>query len=422
MKKLIALLLAVLMLASVLAACGEKGGQTSGDAADPFYGEDNITLLVWSADKAVDLTKELCEEFKKEYPDKTINIEVQVQGEDAAATQALNDIDAAADVFSFASDQMNRLYKGDALAPLFKHEGVFDPQDVIDRNSEGSVAAATIDGELYAFPETGDNGYYLVYDKSCVTDEDAKTIEGIFAACKKANKKFVIDAGNGFFACMFPFTGGLKIDGVDDEGTQKFNDYNESDVVDTLAAFSALFNEYKDIFVSGEATRISSGMSENPSTVAAGVDGSWNTNAVKDALGDNFGAAKLPTINVNGEDKQIISLHGYKYIGVKSTTKYPYCAQALANFLTSKEAQLKRAEVLGWGPSNNEAVTDPVVTGNIALTAIIEQAKNSVPQTGISETFWTPMGALGNYLWKNNGSKDQIKAEFEKTIENIKDE
>ena len=32
------------------------------------------------------------------------------------------------------------------------------------------------------------------------------------------------------------------------------------------------------------------------------------------------------------------------------------------------------------------------------------------------------MGTLGNDLWKKDQNRDQLKAEFEKTIANIKDE
>ena len=422
MKKLIALLLAVLMLASILVACNGGGGETpktddnqggSDTSEDPFYGEDNIKLLVWAADKAVDLTKKLCDDFKAQYPDKTIDIEVQVQGEGDAAANVLNDADAAADVFSFACDQLNRLCRANALAP------VFDIEDVTARNSEASVNAGTIDGVLYAFPETGDNGYYLVYDKSVVSDEQAKTLEGVFEACKAANKKVVIDAGNGFFSCMFPFTGGLEITGLDDEGTQMFNDYNEDEVVDTLVAFAELFHKYEDIFMSAEATRISSGMAESPRTVGAGIDGSWNAVAVAEALGDDFGAAKLPTIG----GKQIISMHGYKLIGVNSHSKFPNSAQLLADFLTNEDSQLARAKELSWGPSNTKAVADASVTDNVALAAIIDQSAYSVPQVSIADTFWTPMGTLGNKLWKEKAyDKDTIKAEFDKAIANIKDE
>ena len=136
MKKLIALLLAVMMLASVLVACGGNGGNSSAadsgsktdsktdapTSEDPFYGEDNISLLVWAADKAIDLTNQLCNDFKAQYPDKKIDIKVQVQGEGDAAAQVLNDKDAAADVFSFACDQLTRLLNSNALAPVFDTE------------------------------------------------------------------------------------------------------------------------------------------------------------------------------------------------------------------------------------------------------------------------------------------------------------
>lgn len=422
MKKLLALLLAVLMVASLLVACGgdKKADNSSGSGTaadgDPFHGEDNIKLLVWAADKAIDVTKELCDEFKAKYPDKKIDITVQVQGEGDAAAQVLNDKEAAADVFSFACDQLTRLLNANALAPVFEKDAV------VARNSEASIAAAEMDGELYAFPETGDNGYYLVYDKSVVSDEDAKTLEGVFEACKKANRKFVIDAGNGFFSCMFPFTGGLTLEGIEDE-VQQFNDYDEAKVVDTLEAFAKLFHDYSDIFMSSEATKISTGFASDPKIVAAGIDGSWNAAAVEDALGDDFGAAKLPTINVNGTDEQIISMHGYKLIGVNAVSKFPESAQLLADFLTDEAAQLKRAEVLSWGPSNTEAVKADAVTSNVALSAILEQSAFSVPQVNIADTFWSPMGTLGNTLWKDKDfSKDTIKKNFEKTIANIKDE
>jgi len=434
MKKLIALLLAVMMIASVLAACGDNsnsGSKTdsapaskadttsSADAPtseDPFYGEDNISLTVWAADKAIDLTNQLCDEFKAQYPDKKITIKVQVQGEGDAAAQVLNDKDAAADVFSFACDQLTRLLNSNALAP------VFETEDVIARNTEASVAAATVDGVLYAFPETGDNGYYLVYDKSVVTDEDAKTLEGVLAACRKAGRKFIYDAGNSFFSCAMPFTGGLNLEGIKDE-TQQFNDYDEDKVVDTLEAFAKLFHEYSDIFLSAEATKISTGLQANPRIVAAGIDGSWNAAAVADALGDDYGAVKLPTIKVNGTDTQIISMHGYKLIGVNARSKFPNASQLLADFLTNEESQLKRAEVLSWGPSNSNAVKDPIVSENIALAAILDQSQYSVAQVNITDTFWSPMGTLGNTIWKDaDYSKETIKKNFDKTIASIKDE
>ncbi len=419
MKKFLALLLAVLMLASILVACGGGGDKKTSDGGDASIDiEDGAKLLVWAPDKAIDLTKELCEAFKKEHSDKNITIDVQVQSESEAATQVLNDKDAAADVFGFASDQFNKLMTANALAP------VFDPDDIIDRNSEASVKAATgSDGALYAFPETDDNGYFLVYDKSIISDEQAASFEGILEACRKAGKKFVMDAGNGYYSCIFIFTGGLTLEGTDAEGTQQFNSYDEEAVVDSLEAFANLFHDYSDVFLSSEVAKIPTGMAADPQIVAAGIDGTWDTNAIKEALGDNYGAAKLPTVKIKGEDKQMISLHGYKLIGVNAVSEYPNAAQALADFLTNEESQIKRAEGLGWGPSNTKAKEDKSVTDSPSISAALAQSENSVAQVNMSDTFWSPMATLGNTLWKDKDySRDTIKANFQKTIASIKDE
>lgn len=422
MKKIIALLLAVMMLASVLAACG--GNKTTNDqksaaSGDIFHGENDIKLLVWAPEAAVQLTQTMCENFKSEHSDKNITIEVKPQEEGDVAAQILNDPEVAGDVFSFACDQMNRLDKSKVLDPV--------PSDFVteikERDSESSIEAATMKGELLAYPETGENGYYLVYDKSVVSDEDAKTFEGVLAACKKAGRKFSMDAGNGFYSCMFMFTGGLEIQGLSDTGVQQFNEYDETKVVDSLEAFANLFHEYSDIFQSDNVDKIGSGMAQNPRSVAAGIDGSWNAATIKEKLGDDYGAAKLPTINIKGTDTQIISMSGYKLIGVNALSKFPYSAHALANYLAGEKCQLERAEKLSWSPSNKVAVESDIVKANLGSMACLEQAKHALPQVNIADTFWSPMGTLGNYLVKTKDiTRDGITTEFKKTITNIKDE
>lgn len=428
MKRILALILAVMLMATLFVGCGGSSDQgntnTSGSSNDdPFYGEDNITLKVWAPDAAVELTQKQCDEFIAQYPNKTISIEVVAQGESDAATNLLNDPSAAADVFGFACDQLNKLEKAGVLSPVSDYPEY--EAAVKSRDSEESIAAATINGKLLAYPETGDNGYYLVYDKRYVTDEDAKTIEGVFEACKKAGKNFVMDAGNGFYSCMFPFTGGLKIEGLEGEDdTQVFNEYDEAQVVDTLEAFAKLFHDYKDNFLSGDVSKVSSGMSVDPSTVAAGIDGSWNAKTCEKALGENYGAAKLPTIKVNGEDKQIISMHGYKLIGVNKSSQFPEASQLLANYLTDEGCQKQRAEEISWGPSNKNVAASDVVKNNVAVSAILAQSANSIPQVNISSTFWNPMADLGNNLFKEGAKydKDTLKKLLEDTITNIKDE
>ena len=148
-----------------------------------------------------------------------------------------------------------------------------------------------------------------------------------------------------------------------------------------------------------------------------------NVVVIKEALGDNYGAAKLHTIKIKGEDKQMISLHGYKLMGVNAVSKCPNAAQALADFLTSEESQIMQVESLGWGPSNTKAKEDKAVTESESITAVLAQSEFSVPQVNMSDTFWSPMNTLGNTLWKDKDySRATIEKNFDKTIASIKDE
>lgn len=437
MKKFLAILLAGMMTATAFAGCGGPGGETSDDNSgggddttvevkegalvdESYFGdEDNITLKVWAPDKAIDLVKKQIENFKAAYPGKNFkSIDVVIQGEDSAATQMLNDAEQAADVFGFASDQLISLTDAKVISE------VAFPDYVSETNTAESVAAATVDGKLYAYPETNDNGYYLVYDKTVVSEEQAGSLEGILEACKAKGKKFIFDCGNPFCACTFAFTAGVKIDGFEEDGeTQKFVDYDEDDAVAVLQAFSKLIRDYKGTFTSLAAAQIASGF--DTGTCGAGVEGSWNTKADKDALGDNFGAAKLPTIKVNGEDRQLISMFGFKYIGVNATSKFPASAQILALYLAGETCQIERTKEIGWGPSNLVAQKDSSVTENPALTAIMAQAENSVPQYNIATSLWDPMGTLGSEISSDKIDPDDtayFKELLASTVSDIRQE
>ncbi len=444
MKKILAVLLAGMMTVTAFAGCGSsesKSGESSGNDdssssadtdsaglaeldADGFVDvaelgdEDNVEIKVWTPDDTVKLTQELCDAFVAHYDTKTITINVVAQGEDTAATQAQSDIDAAADVFGFASDQLDNLINAGVIAQCAY------PENVTAMNSEDSVAAGTVNDTIYYYPETT-NGYFLVYDKSVVSDEQAQKLEDVLAACKKAGKKFIFNCGDGYYACAFLFTGGVEFDGYTDDTqeTQAFNDYDEDEAVATLQAFAKLMKEYKGTFTSLSVDKIYSGFSDG--SCGAGVDGTWNIATDEKALGDNYGAAKLPTINVNGEDKQIVSVYGYKAIGVKSTTDYPLTSAALALYLTGENAQRQRAEQLGWGPTNTTVSAEDIVTQDAALTASVEQAKNALPQVHILTSSWAPMGTLGDKLISDDWDAEDTEATktlLNQTITNIKDE
>lgn len=419
-KRILSLVLAAAMMAVVFVGCTkseDKTSSTSG-AAKTVEVEKNAKLKLWGPAASLSILKEQAKAFEKKYADKNVKIEVVAQEESDAGTQVLNDSEAAADVFAFPSDQITKLTQAKALLPVY--------DNYVDDISKNHTAAAvdTVKGDLngkevlYAFPET-DNGYYLVYDKSVISDEDAKSWEGILAACKKNGRQFIMDAGNGYYSCMFPFTGGLKLDGLegDAQDTQKFNKYDENEVAQTMSAFSELFHKYKDTFVSATVDKVSAGFSTAKRTCGAGIDGTWNAAVNKEALGKDFGVTVLPTINVNGKDKKTVAMIGYKYIGVKSVTKFPNASEELANYLVSAECQKTRLDKLGWTPTNKGVE----VEGNDAINTMLEEAKTFVVQANIIQAFWDPMANLGNKVYKADEKSDvaTMKTLLKDTLTNI---
>ncbi|MBQ8572200.1 MAG: extracellular solute-binding protein [Ruminococcus sp.] len=447
-KRILALLFAVLMVAGCLTACTGNGGTPTGtepagtQAATggsteltfvPWSAEDiadmgarikeeanggTVKLKIWQPDTAQEVFRAQADKFIEIFKDyATIEIEMGVQGENDVAGNVISDKDAAADVYGFASDQAERLIKGNAVTE------VFFANEVASMNTADSVEAAkNAEGKLIAYPEVGSNSYFLCYDKRDITEEQAKTLEGIFEACKAKNKNFIMDAGNGYFSCMFLFTGGLATDGFEEDGeTQKFNDYDIDKVTASAMAFANLFKTYKANFEANGTGNVISGFRNG--TTSAGLIGSWDIAAAKTALGENAGFAILPTINIDGTDTQIYNMFGYKYIGVNPNSKFPYAAQALAYYLTNEECQLERAEKLEWAPSNINASNNDIVKNNGALNASLAQAAYSVPQVNIAQVFWDPCAAFGKYIIEsgNDFSADAVKAEVEKCINNIRD-
>ena len=64
-------------------------------------------------------------------------------------------------------------------------------------NDAGAVGAATMGDAIYAFPVTSDNGYFMYYDKSVVTDPTS--LEKIVEDCEAAGKGVYMEINSGWY-------------------------------------------------------------------------------------------------------------------------------------------------------------------------------------------------------------------------------
>lgn len=392
MKKFLKLMMAAAMTLSLVACTG------SGNKNDVKLPE-TVTLKVWASQEDQTITQEMIDAFianqKEEHPEvKTWDIQLAVVSEADAKTKVLEDPSAAANVFTFANDQLTDLVKAGALAEVTRNK-----EDIVSRNGEGSIGAASKGEALYAYPMTADNGYFLYYNKAVITDPS--TLDGILSQASAAGKKVLMDVSNGWYIASF-FLGNGGTLGVDENGNQTCDFNNEKGLAaaEAIKAFTA-----HDAFITGDDNVLNAGFQDG--TIVAGVSGVWNQETMKANLGDNYAATKLPTFTANGEQVQMSSFGGYKLVGVNSQTASDVMVVAmdLADWLTNEENQVKRFEARGYGPSNVKAAAGDAVQANAALAALSLQSQYAVSQNDVLGTYWAPAEALGTTLEAKDYSK-----------------
>lgn len=424
-KKIIALLMLATMIIGSLAACGKK---TDDSKKDPVKQEDtgkkdddkkddekdkveDVTLKVWGPQEEQELLARMTASFAAAHPEYNIKFEFGVVSEGDAATELTKDPAAAADVFAFASDQTANLVNAGILYPI-----TLNADAVKAANSEASIMAATVDGQLYAHPFTP-NSWFMYYDKSKYTEEEVLSLETMMAKdLGEGVYNFSVDINNGWYLSSFFFAGGSVLFGADgkDPNTVTFNDANGLAVtnylIDLVANPKFLDEDQGNVLAAFTA-----------GTLGAACSGTWNAEAFKEALGENYAATKLPTIKLNGEDKQLSNFADFKLIGVNSQTKYPIPAMQLAEYLANEENQKLRFEVRSIAPTNLKLASDPVVLANPAVAALSLQTSYSTLQSSIPEmgNYWAPAEAFGNELLSGAITKENAQEKLDIFVDSI---
>ena len=391
MTKILSLVMALVMVSACFVGCfGDDTTTVQGGSEEVVH---DIKLWVSTTDGVKELFEKQIEAFKALHPEYKFNVTVEKCSEGDAGNLVLADVATAPDMYCFAQDQISRLVQGGALAPL----GVQAAKTVSDENDAGSVNAATVGGSIYAYPFTSDNGYYLYYDSSVVSDEQAQTLEGILAACEAAGKKFGYDAANGWYTAGFffsqPVGGGAPL--CTSTWTYSEDGKNPIAVNDTWNSDNGLIAMKALRKLTTSTAWV--GTADTFTNTGAIVTGIWNANNAEAEYGDNMKATKLPTFTVDGQTYQMGSFSGFKLMGCKPQTdaeKGKICAD-LALYLTSEEAQLERYYEFQWGPSNLNAQNNSDVQENALLAALLAQNVYSQPQGVIPNDWWTEAANLG---------------------------
>lgn len=429
-KRILALLLAMVMCVSCFTACGNSGSEaeaTKGpiqatvppntviqkpEQKDNDADAKKVQLKVWAPTEEQAILKELCETFDGAHPEYEIEFTYEECAEPDAYTTVSKDTAMAADVFYFANDQLSNLVEGGYIMELSsviqeRVEAALDP---------AAVESCKVDGKLYSIPFTA-NVWYLFYNTSMFTAEEVTDLDVMMAKdIPGCDYNFSIPLNNGWYINGFFLGGGCTLFGPngDDPTACDWASDRGVAIVNYLNKLQATNKLYKD---NGNADTI--GLLAD-GKCASFCTGSWKALDIKEALGENYGAVKLPkfTYEYNGqkETHDITPFGDYKSIGVKRDTAYPAEAALLAEFLTGDYAQEVRLKARSISPTYKtimemaDTYGDPAVTAGVAQTSTVI-ARPTIPQLA---NYWSPAATIGACVC---GKNEKVTTDDATTLE-----
>ena len=298
MRKILALLVASVLAVSLLAGCS-GGGKV----------KDDGVIRVWVGEESAEFYQKVCDEYIAAHADFGYKIEVKGMDTGSVAGTITNDPTAAADIYTVAHDNIGKLASTQCAKPIVDESLV---SQVLADNPESfqTVIYSTLNGKeyLYGVPYIS-QALFLYYNKALVTEEQAKTFEGLQEAAKAANTKAITVTGDDGFNMCFAllarktsdkstsvtiFEGAESVSGGS-KGKSNCQGDDTVAIVRWLQDFASDPNGFKWASPDGWEADLNK---DNKGALAV-IGGAWHYNSAKAALGEtNLGITLIPTFKL----------------------------------------------------------------------------------------------------------------------------
>lgn len=417
-KKALSLFLVTAMAVSMV-GCGSKDADKNTDkntdkkdtevaaatekeaAAEDEAWEGDLTVWSPQEDQDTNWLQDQCEAFAAEHPNWKINFNYGVCPEGEAKDNVTKDVEAAADVYMLANDNIPDLVSAGALSEL----GGDYLGYVTSTNSDSILASVTYNDSVVAFPFTP-NTWFMYYDKSVFSEDDVKNFDTMLEKAGEAGKKVSFKLTDSWYIESFYVANGCTLfgDGTDTDAGIDFSGDKAAAVTEYLVDLAANPNFLVDADGSGLA-----GLGDS---VAALFSGTWDAKAVKEKLGDNMGVAALPTVTIDGKEGQMKSFIGSKAIGVNPNAENQQVAMSLAAYLAGEKAQTAHYEMRNVLPSNINIslADDPIAT---AVTNVMTDTSIVQPLCKEMSNYWSPAENMGKNIQSGEVTKDNAAEKTE---------
>ncbi len=419
MRKILALFVASVLAVSLLAGCS-GGGKV----------KDDGVIRVWVGEESAEFYQKICDEYIAAHADFGYKIEVKGMDTGSVAGTITNDPTAAADIYTVAHDNIGKLASTQCAKPIVDESLV---SQVLADNPESfqTVIYSTLNGKeyLYGVPYIS-QALFLYYNKALVTEEQAKTFEGLQEAAKAANTKAITVTGDDGFNMSFAllarkvsdksttvklFEGAESVSGGS-KGKSNCQGDDTVAIVRWLQDFASDPNGFKWASPDGWEADLNK---DNKGALAV-IGGAWHYNSAKAALGEtNLGITLIPTFKLTDRAVEGLSTvkAGDEYRGGtfadckcfminanSAVSKYAK-EQELIKYLSSKDVQNKSyLEVLNVPAYVGAAdyIKQCFEEGKVSESEYMLAASQvSMAEWGIPQPFIT--GTLNTYYYSKNG-------------------
>ena len=414
MKKVPALLLAMLLCFSALAGCSQSEPQGSG--APPSNPSQNssspsvpVTITVWH-DGDEGIMQTIANQVNAQLADNQITVvfekktdmpnQLKLYGSDAAN---------APDLYFYAHDVLGSFVAMDIVAPL---------SDVVDTSILSdylpmTVEAGQVGGTQYLLPVYFETLVFL-YNKALWEGDIPGTTEELYdymvAHTDTAAGTYAVVNQHTNAYNVSPFINGFGGYIIDENAKPGLNDPKAIEAATYNQKFGALqadgdYNTVTTLFNEGKAAAI--------------IGGPWLVSGIE-AAGIDYGIASLSDIKLpNGSG--LAPFSGIQGVGVLKVALAEK-KDALAKVLTamaSPEVGVDLANKSGCAPANNKSYDDPQVAAKEMITVIQKTASTAQPMPNIPEmgSMWGPVETMLTAINKNGADPAQAAADAQAAAE-----
>lgn len=401
---------------------------TIGSIALSSCGGGSKKIVVWVGEESIDFYRATCETFLNDPANADFGFDIEVIGMDtgSVAGTITTDPTKAADIYTVAHDNIGKMAAGNYAKPITNQE-LIDQILADNPDSFKNVIYSTQGGQqhLFAAPYIS-QALFLYYNKQFVTEEQAKSFEGLKEAAAAAGTKAWTVTGDDGYNFSFSLLARkvsdnsttVKIyEGALSDGSSKGESYCQGD--DTVALARYMQRAIKD--ENGFKFASSDGWEADfrNNGVLGVIGGAWHYNSAAASVSEaNLGMALIPTMTLTQADVEGLTdvvagdvFRGGTFADCKvlminghsDPSKY-LAEQKLIKYLSSKDVQNESFKAASNVPAYlgaSEYIKSLYESNEITENQYkLASCQAAMSEWGIPQPFIT--GSLNTYFYSKN--------------------